>query len=56
MVNLALSNGQVVTTSLANMQTMAQTNVLNQSSSAGNLVFLLQTDTAKIVYNNLVFF
>ncbi|KAK4875439.1 hypothetical protein RN001_011861, partial [Aquatica leii] len=34
MVNLALSNGQVVTTSLANLQTMAQTNLLNQTSSA----------------------
>ncbi|KAF5296347.1 hypothetical protein FQR65_LT10239 [Abscondita terminalis] len=34
MVNLALSNGQVVTTSLANLQTMAQTNLLNQTNSA----------------------
>ncbi|KAF5273946.1 hypothetical protein FQA39_LY01061 [Lamprigera yunnana] len=33
MVNLALSNGQVVTTSLANLQTMAQTNLLNQTNS-----------------------
>ncbi|KAF2880794.1 hypothetical protein ILUMI_25377 [Ignelater luminosus] len=33
MVNLALSNGQVVTTSLANLQTMAQTNILNQPSN-----------------------
>ncbi|KAK5644992.1 hypothetical protein RI129_006292 [Pyrocoelia pectoralis] len=34
MVNLALSNGQVVTTSLANLQTMAQTNLLNQPNNS----------------------
>ncbi|XP_068897129.1 POU domain, class 6, transcription factor 1 isoform X5 [Tenebrio molitor] len=34
MVNLALNNGQVVTTSLANLQAMAQTNLLNNTTNA----------------------
>ncbi|XP_063907583.1 POU domain, class 6, transcription factor 2 isoform X2 [Zophobas morio] len=33
MVNLALNNGQVVTTSLANLQAMAQTNLLNNTTT-----------------------
>ena len=37
MVNLALNNGQVVTTSLANLQAMAQTNLLNNTTTTGNL-------------------
>lgn len=34
MVNLALSNGQVVSTTLANLQAMAHTNLLNNTAAA----------------------
>lgn len=37
MVNLALSNGQVVTTSLANLQAMAQSNLFNAPSAAAGM-------------------
>uniref|UniRef100_A0A1Y1MR41 POU domain protein n=2 Tax=Photinus pyralis TaxID=7054 RepID=A0A1Y1MR41_PHOPY len=51
MVNLALSNGQVVTTSLANLQSMAQTNLLNQPNNSaattnGNITPSLLNPTA----------
>lgn len=36
MVNLALNNGQVVTTSLANLQAMAQPNLLSAPSNTSN--------------------
>lgn len=38
MVNLALSNGQVVTTSLANLQAMAQSNLFNAPNTAGTSI------------------
>lgn len=41
MVNLALNNGQVVTTSLANLQAIAQTNLLNNTSNPGEKLLLL---------------
>lgn len=33
MVNLALSNGQVITTSVANLQSIAQTNLANHTNT-----------------------
>lgn len=36
MVNLALNNGQVMQTSLANLQAMAQSNLLNNHANTGN--------------------
>lgn len=38
MVNLALSNGQVVTTSLANLQAMAQSNLFSAPNAAGTSI------------------
>ncbi|XP_044755384.1 POU domain, class 6, transcription factor 2 [Coccinella septempunctata] len=38
MVNLALSNGQVVSTTLANLQAMAHTNLLNNTAAAAAAV------------------
>lgn len=40
MVNLALSNGQVVSTTLANLQSLAQPqNMLNTPTSNGELIY-----------------
>lgn len=55
MVNLALNNGQVVTTSLANLQAMAQPNLLSTPNNTSKLT--IKSDYDQIYSNtNIVFF
>lgn len=42
MVNLALSNGQVVSTTLANLQSIAQPQTMMNTSTNGELVLWIQ--------------
>lgn len=48
MVNLALSNGQVVTTSLANLQAMAQTNLFAGANNPGQYTININSKKQRI--------
>lgn len=56
MVNLALSNGQVVSTTLANLQSLAQPqNMLNTPTSNGKFNSNLFIRFSCVIYNHKMF-